>query len=59
MGMQISAMVHGTNSCCVSGHVMYRLVAMEELLGSLMHLYKNQGKHCVSSSGFPSPVTKM
>lgn len=59
MGVQISAMVHGANSCCVSGCVMCRLVAMEELLGSLVQLYKSQGKHCASSSRFPSPVAKM
>lgn len=59
MGVQISDMVHRANSCCVSGCVMYRLVAMEELLSSLMQPYKSQGKHCVSSSGFPSPMAKM
>lgn len=59
VGVQISAMVHGANSCCVSGCVMYRVMAVEELLSLLMQLYKSQGKHGVSSSGFLSPVARM
>lgn len=59
MGVHISAMVHGASSCWVSGCVMYKLVAMEELLSSLTQLYSSQGEHCGSSSGFPSLVAKI